>query len=69
MTCWESEGEEFLLPEAGPPDFCVVGREREPFPDEACLAPTEVDDFDPAGKGESGMGLEDTGVPETAEGI
>ncbi|CAM6047389.1 unnamed protein product [Sphagnum compactum] len=68
MPCWESDGEEFLQPEAEPPEFCVVG-EGELFVDEACFAPTDVDDFDSSEKGESGMGLEDTGVPETADNI
>ncbi len=39
------------------------------FVDKACFAPTDVDDFDSSGKGESGMGVEDTGVPETADNI
>jgi hypothetical protein len=47
----------------------VVGTEGELFADEACFAPTDVDEFDSSGKGESGMGLEDTGVPETADNI
>jgi hypothetical protein len=43
--------------------------EGELFVDEACFAPTHVDDFDSSGKGESGMGLEETGVPETVDNI
>jgi hypothetical protein len=69
MTCWKSEGKEFLLPEAESPNFCVVGTEGELFVDEACFAPDDVDDFDSSGKGESGMGLEDTGIPQTADNI
>jgi hypothetical protein len=59
MTCWESEAEEFLLLEAEALDFCVVEREGEPFPDKACFAPTDVDDFESSGEGESGVGLQD----------
>jgi hypothetical protein len=54
MTCWKSEGKEFLLPEAKSPNFCVVGTEGELFVDEACFSP--ADDFDSSGKGESGLG-------------
>jgi hypothetical protein len=68
MTCCESEGEEFLLPEADPADFCVVGNEAEPFVDEPCFVPTDHDGFDPAGRGDNGAEL-DAGGPETAEDI
>lgn len=56
------------MPEAAPADFCVVGNEAEPFVDEPCLAPTDHDGFDPAGRGDNGAGL-DAGGPETAEDI
>jgi hypothetical protein len=69
MTCWKSEGKEFLLPEAESPNFCAVGTEGELFVDEACFGPADVDGFDSSGKGESGMGLEDTGIPQTADNI
>jgi hypothetical protein len=49
--------------------FVWLEREGEPFPDEACFAPTDVDDFESSGEGESGVGLEDVGVPETAVNI